>query len=210
MNKLLIIGGGGHSTVVLDTAISMNKFSKISFVDDDEEKRFDKKLKFADYIGTCKNALNPNIFNDYKNVFIALGDNQSRYEWHQKLFNLNYNFPSLVHPSAVVSEFSSINIGSVIFANAVIQANSSIGNFSIINTSATVDHDCNIGDFSHIAPGVNIAGGVSIGNKCFVGTGSSLIPNISVGCNVIVGAGSTVLNDLPDDITAFGNPAKEK
>ncbi len=210
MDKLLIIGGGGHSTVVIDTALATKKFTKISFVDDDEDRVFEKKLNFAEYLGNCENALKPYIVNDYKNVFIALGNNQSRYYWYQKLLNLQYEFPTLLHPRAIVSEFSTVEMGSIILANAVIQANTKIGKFSIINTSANVDHDCNIGDFSHMAPGVNIAGGVSIGKNCFVGTGASLIPNINVGCNVIVGAGSTVLNDLKDGITAFGNPAKKK
>ena len=37
MRKLLIIGGGG-STVGIDTAISTNKYSKISYLDDNKEK----------------------------------------------------------------------------------------------------------------------------------------------------------------------------
>ena len=34
MNKLLILGTGGHSKVLFDTAISTNMFSTYAFLDD--------------------------------------------------------------------------------------------------------------------------------------------------------------------------------
>ena len=32
--NLLLIGGGGHSSVVAETALAMNKYSLISYIDD--------------------------------------------------------------------------------------------------------------------------------------------------------------------------------
>ena len=49
---------------------------------------------------------------------------------------------------------------------------------------------------------------VSIGNNVFVGAGSIVLPGVSVGDNVVIGAGSVVSKDIPDNVVAFGNPAR--
>ena len=56
--------------------------------------------------------------------------------------------------------------------------------------------------------GVNLAGNVNIGPKSWIGIGSCVIENIKIGREVIVGAGSTVVNDLPDNVKAYGCPAR--
>ena len=47
-----------------------------------------------------------------------------------------------------------------------------------------------------------------IGQNCFLGAGSIIIGGIKVGDNVKVGAGAVVINDVPNDATVVGIPAK--
>lgn len=47
-----------------------------------------------------------------------------------------------------------------------------------------------------------------IGNNVVIGTGAKILGNITLGDNVRVGANSVVLNDIPDNSTAVGIPAK--
>ena len=49
---------------------------------------------------------------------------------------------------------------------------------------------------------------VIIGSKSWIGLGSCVIENIVIGENVLIGAGSLVLKDLPNNVKAFGSPAK--
>lgn len=48
----------------------------------------------------------------------------------------------------------------------------------------------------------------TIGNNVMVGAGAKLIGGFTLGNNVKIGAGSIVLNDVPDNCTVVGNPAK--
>jgi len=54
----------------------------------------------------------------------------------------------------------------------------------------------------------NSSGKVVLKENCKIGTHSSIMPGVTVGKNSIVGAHSLVLQDIPDNVVAFGVPAK--
>lgn len=142
-------------------------------------------------------------------MIIAIGDNTTR---KIKAVELGEDVPFavVVHPSAVVSVTSKIGVGSVVMAAAVVQARTYIGRHVIINSGAIVDHDCVISDFVHISPGATLCGCVEIGEESWIGAGSTILPGVKVGKRCVIGAGSVVLHDIPDEVVAFGNPAKIK
>lgn len=49
---------------------------------------------------------------------------------------------------------------------------------------------------------------IIIGDNCSIGTGSVILGPVKIGDNVVIGANSVVINDLPDNCIAAGNPAK--
>lgn len=51
-------------------------------------------------------------------------------------------------------------------------------------------------------------GQVILKENCKIGTHSTIMPNVTIGKNAIIGAHSLVLSDIPDDVIAFGVPAK--
>ncbi|MBW1915883.1 MAG: acetyltransferase, partial [Deltaproteobacteria bacterium] len=65
-----------------------------------------------------------------------------------------------------------------------------------------------IGDFSSFMPSCNISGEVKIGEGTFWGTGAKVINQKSIGNNVTVSAGAVIINDIPDNVTVVGVPAK--
>jgi acetyltransferase EpsM len=79
---------------------------------------------------------------------------------------------------------------------------------AILNTGSSVDHDCVIEDFAHVAPNAVICGGVHVGKGTLVGAGATIIPSIRIGKNCVIGAGAVVVNDVEDNSTVVGNPAK--
>jgi len=200
MNKpLAIIGASGHGKVVADVAELLGY--TVYFYDDEFH-----KTAFMEHWPVLGNTNNLIETKHTINVVVAIGNNEIREQKTDLLKEAGFNFPSLVHPSAIVSKYANVGFGSVIFANAVISAFTKIGSGCIINTGAIVDHDCKVGNFVHISPNSALAGGVSIGEKSWIGIGSCIKQLVHIGENTNIGAGSTVLQNIPDNVTAFGSP----
>lgn len=201
---LIIIGAGGHGKVAADCARATMQFESIQFLD----------AKYPELIDVASWRVvgHQDDYADFDNqntwFFVAIGNNPTRHSWQQKLLKNGCKVATLIHPSACIAQDVVIGHGTLILAGSIINIQTEIGQGCIINTGATVDHDCDIGEFSHIAPGVNLAGAVRLGIGVFMGIGSTVIPCLTVGDKSTVGAGSTVLENIPDNVTAVGTPAK--
>ncbi|MEX6586730.1 acetyltransferase [Paraclostridium bifermentans] len=207
MKEVIVIGAGGHSSVIIEIIESMIDSGhdlKIKGLLDDNE----KISEFMGYkiIDKIENAM---IYNSEDTEYvIAIGNNQTRKKIYSKFKNLKYF--TAIHPSAIVSKSSVIKEGTVVMARSVINANSEVGSHVIINTGAIIEHDDKIGDFCHISPGATLCGGVTIGEETHIGANSTIIQYKSVGSKTIIGAGATVINDIESNVVAIGCPAKPK
>ncbi|VEH88051.1 pilin glycosylation protein PglB [Neisseria animaloris] len=206
-NKLAVIGAGGHAKVILDAALLMEKWETVVFLDDYHN---GKKTEFMGFplLGGC-GLLGQTVTPDQYDVALAIGDNATRKRRFEEVEKMGFHLPVITHPSAVVSRFAKVEHGTVIFAQAVVGAGAHIGKGVIINNSATVDHDCRLGDFVHISPGSHLAGNTSIDELSWIGIGSCTRQNSKVGKNCIIGAGAAVIENIPDNETAFGIPAQK-
>ena len=104
----------------------------------------------------------------------------------------------------------------------------SVGRHFFANFSFTVldEAPVTIGDDCFIGPNVSIytachstdpverntrnewARPVKIGDNVWIGGSVTILPGVTIGSNVTVGAGSVVVNDIPDNCVAVGNPAR--
>ena len=78
-----------------------------------------------------------------------------------------------------------------------------------ITNKAVIGKNCTI--FQGATEGCNIIGyllGSAIGNNVTICADAKIIGNISIGNNVIVGVNAVVINDVPNNYTAVGVPAK--
>ena len=119
-------------------------------------------------------------------------------------------FGTVIHPSAIISKTASVGVGSVVMQGAIIHTCAQVGRHCIVNTGAQIDHECQIGDYVHIAPGAILSGDVTVGDGTWIGVGACVKQGVKIGRNVMIGAGSVVVNDIPDDCTAYGNPCRVK
>ena len=186
MHNLIIIGGGGHAKVIADIATKCN-YNILGFLDDNDSLDSFLDIKKLGKIRDCINNA------DKAKFIIAIGNNTVRQRIAQE-YNLDY--ATIIHPSAIVSNYSQIGKGTVIMPLAVINADSKIGEHCIINTSAVVEHDNMLGDFSHISPNSTLCGTVKIGKKCHIGAGATVINNISICDNTTIGAGAVVTKNI--------------
>lgn len=205
MKKIVIIGAGAHSKVIIDILEEYSEYSIVGLTDVSERKEIlgypilgdDTILKDLHEKGTADCA------------FIAIGDNKLRKELFNRVKTLGFEMVNAISCRAIVSKYSQLGEGVAVMPGAVVNAEAIIGDGTIINTNASVDHDCIIGEFVHIAPGSALSGITRIGSGCLIGTGTSIIDSISVGNNTIIGAGSVVVNDIRSDCLAYGVPARE-
>jgi acetyltransferase EpsM len=205
--KIVVVGRGGHSKVIVDMILSNREHEIVGFLDD----KYDEIGLIEDiYCGPISSSKGL-VENSHDIKFvIAIGDNKIRHSIVHRL-NLTYkNYITVIHKSAVISPTAKIGHGAVIMPNSVINADSRIGNHSIINTSSVIEHDSIVGDFSHVCPGATLTGTVQLGEGAYVGAGSTIIPNMKIGEWTIIGAGATVISDIPAFCTAVGTPAKVK
>lgn len=191
---ICIYGASGHGGVISE--ILFGQGHAVFFYDDDYSKN--------EYLGI-------NVSHDkeiIKKVVVGIGDNHIRRKIVLSLKNVTYE--KAIDSNAMISNNVEIDSGTVIFSGAIINHSTTVGKHSIVNTNSSIDHDCCLGEYVHVAPGASICGGVTIGDCTFVGAGSTILPNIRIGKNVTIGAGAVVIEDIPDNITVIGIPAKIK
>ena len=203
MSELLIIGANGHGKVVADIAVNMGIYEKISFLDDNEEIKSVLGLP-------CKGKVCLLEQEDRNcHVTVAIGNQNIRERILERVLELGFEVPVLIHPKAVVARDVQIGIGSVVMAGAIVNSGTTIGKGTIVNTACSVDHDCILGDYSHVSVGAHLAGTVHVGRKTWIGAGAIVSNNISVCDEVMVGAGAVVVKNITERGTYVGVPAKK-
>lgn len=207
MEKIVLVGGGGHCKVIIDIIKSTKKYEIIGVTDNN---KIGEKLLDVPIIGN--DDMLPELFKSgVKNAFVSLGalnNIEVRDKIYNKLKKIGFNIPKLIHNKAVVSPYTEIHDGTCIMAGAIVNAGAVINENCIINTSSVIEHDCIIGRNTHVSPRSCIAGGCSIGENSHIGAGCCIIQGINIGSNVVIGAGAVVLKDIKDHVTAVGIPAK--
>ena len=201
MDKLVIIGAGGHGKVIADIAEKLG-YTDIVFLDDDPTVESCGNYKV---VGECKSALS------YKNAdfIVAIGNAKIRRKIQSELIEMGLHIVSLIHPSAVIASNVKIGVGTVVVAGTVINPCTEIGQGCIINTCASVDHDCRLGDYVHVSVGAHVAGTVTIGDSTWVGAGATISNNIEIVDACMIGAGAVVIADISEPGTYIGVPAKK-
>lgn len=121
---------------------------------------------------------------------------------------------------ASIRENTSIGEKTIIGRFATVELNTKIGRNCTIQTQAYITGDTFLEDNVFIGPCVSMANDKYMGAAQYalkgpyikagakIGNNASLLPDITIGEQSIIGAGSVVTKNIPNKITAVGNPAK--
>lgn len=210
MRKLVLVGGGGHCKSVLDSAYKMNVFSEIVITD--PQLPIGSKILDSVVVGNDEimAELKKNGFTD---AFVSVGsitDLSIRRKLTSMITNCGFNLPSIIDPSAIVSEYVTIGKGTFVGKSVVINADARVGNHCIINTGCVLEHESTVNDFTHISVGTILCGNVRVGSCSFIGAGSTIAHGVSIGNNTTIGAGSVVLTDITDSMKVYGVVTKRR
>ncbi len=205
----IILGGGGHAKVLIDS-LQLSGGVTLYAVLDKDHSRWGTDLLGVPLIGD--DSLLPEMIDRGVNCFVvgigSIGDCRPR----RKLFNLGLSLGfrpfTVIHPTSVLSRWAKVGLGSQLLPCSIVNAGASIGIDAIINTGAIVEHDCIIGDHAHIAIGARLASNVKVGSGALIGAGAIVKQCISIGNEAIVGAGAVVIEDVPAREVVFGVPAR--
>lgn len=206
--RLLLIGGGGHGRVVLETLLQRYAPAELGIIDPQLSRG--AALLGVPVLGGDDDL--PALYAlGWRSAVLGVGSIQSsaaREKLAQLARGIGFQFPAVVDEYALVSPSAVLGEGSYVGKRAVVQAGARIGAFCIVNTGSIVEHDCRVGDFAHISTGAILLGGATVGDRSFVGGGSVVRQLETVGAHTVIGAGSVVVAAVADGVTAYGNPCR--
>ena len=208
--RTLILGGGGHAKVVIDSMRAAGALEEAAILDPDPV-LWGHEVLGVPVLGG--DELLPQLVKEGAAGFIvglgAVGNNRPR----QRLFELGLamglNPLTVRHPSAICSPSAQIGGGSVVLPSAVINPDATLGVNVIVNTGAIVEHDCVVGDHVHLATGSRLCSTVRLGDGSHIGAGATVRQVLTIGEGAVVGAGAVVVRDVPPWTTVVGVPARE-
>ena len=203
-NCLLIFGAGGHAKVVIDVVRAAG-YEPVAALDARASATDCNGVKVVN--GEDGDA-NDFLLRGVSKAAIAIGDNAVRLRLGERLLQMGFELPPLIHPSTIISQSAFIGAGTLIMPLAIVNAAAQVGKFCVVNSGAIVEHDCRLSDAVHVAPGSTLGGNVTVGTGALVGIGAVVRPGARIGDWSVVGAGSTVIGDIDDHKTAIGVPAK--
>ena len=198
MEKIILLGIGGHAHSVVDSIEGEGKYSVYGFLDmkDREGERY-REHKVVGTDDLLESYFNKGI----KNAFVTvgyLGKGDIRNRLYLQLKKIGFNIPTIVDRTAVIAADVTLGEGTFVGKGAVVNSVTEIGKMCIINTSAIIEHDCKIGDFSHISVGSALCGSVQVGKESFIGANATIIQGKTIGNKCIIGAGTTIRKDVED------------
>lgn len=192
MQKIILIGAGGHAKVIVDTIEKSKKYDIIGFTD----QNVPIKPVYKNYHVISTDQHLEAIFNNgVQNAFICIGFMglpSVREQIYFKLKKIGYTLPVIIDPSAVLASDVCIGEGTYIGKNTIINADVKIGKMCIINTAAVIEHECSIQDFTHISINATICGQTSIGKNVFIGANATVIQNCVISDNCFIKAGRLI------------------
>ena len=198
MEKIILLGSGGHAHSIVDSIESSGQYSICGFLDVSE--KADEQYKEYKVIGT-DDLLEDLFQKGVKNAFVSvgyMGNGTIREKLYERLKTIGFCVPNIIDPTAVIAKDVVLGEGIFVGKTAVINSAAEIGNMCIINTGAIVEHDCVVEEYSHVSVGSVLCGNVRIGRASFVGANAAVIQGTTVGSQCIVGAGTTVRKNIKD------------
>jgi sugar O-acyltransferase (sialic acid O-acetyltransferase NeuD family) len=203
-DRIVILGGGGHSLVVAEAA-HLAGVPIAGFFDDDPDAPAtvgDHRLPYLGGLDMRRLPLGCRWILGVGNI-----------DFRKKLLaacppELRERAVTIVHPGAFVSPTARLARGVWVGPGAIINTRVHVGEHAIINSGSVVEHDGKVGFNAHVAPRAALGGRVEVLAHTLIGIGASVLPSIRIGTGCLVGAGAVVIRHVDDGERVVGVPAR--
>ncbi len=204
--KIAIIGAGGQARIVHEILSYDRNMEVVAFVDN-MPRRGNENFKGIPIVGD--HSVIPGLIRSgVRGAIVAVSMNDIRKAHFEKLRGLGLELINAIHPTSSIAPSVRLGCGVTIAMGAIISTGVNIADNVIINTGAIIDHEDEIGEHAYVGSGCSLAGRVIVKKSALIGIGAIVRELVTIGENAIIGPGSVVLEDIPDDVTAEGMPAK--
>lgn len=206
MKKIIIVGAGGFGRELLQWIKDINLITPtweiLGFIDDNVNALDGVEIDYP-VIGTIR-EWRPKEDEEFA---LAMGTPGLKRKIVSILKEKGAKFATVIHPTALLSEFAHYGEGFIMFPYSKLSCNSAVGDFVTL-LSTPIGHDNVIGDYSVISGGCNIVRNVEIGKDVFLAAGVCIAQDVKIGDGAYLGLGSVVLKDVGPGKKVFGNPAR--
>jgi len=189
MEKILLIGGGGHCKAVIDVIEQEKRYSIAGIID--KKELIGQEILGYKIIG-CDDDLEE-LFKEYTYALVTIGQIKSnglRVKLFTTLKEIGFVLPTIISPLAYVSKYAHLDEGTVVMHHALINADASVDKNCIINSKALIEHDSIVESHCHISTGVIVNGGVIVKSNSFIGSNTTTKEYIEI--NGFIKAGGLV------------------
>lgn len=207
--KRLVIYGAGHG-FILKTLSAINDINNtwdvVGFIDDDSKKHGTKLFDIPvlggrSIISELNSAQDCYFFNNVMSEWLL------RKQISDVLCESGCQIATLVGPRIDAGKLK-VGMGVFIGAFCHFGQNTTIGDFSCILQAAATGDDAVIKSNVFIGCTSYIGSGSEIKDHTYICPNATVLIGKTVGERSIVGAGAVVTKDLPNDVRAYGNPAR--
>ena len=207
--RIILIGAGNHLHYSIDIIQKESKHQIIGLLDSTPEKQ-GKDLFGYEVIGKPDDLKDLIDKYNIEAGLVTIGDNWIRKCVSESIVKTlpNFQFVNAIHPTVSVGIDVKMGHGVIAMAGCIINPGSSIGNFTFFATGAQIEHDCTIEDYASVSAGSITGGHVKIGELAAVTLGVTIVDRVSIGKNSVIGSGALVTKSIPDNVLAYGSPAK--
>ena len=205
MKSILIIGAGGLGKEVVDLIKDVGGYEIVGFLDDNNE----KKGNIINQVPVLDTLDHFELYRSVDNIVITIANPTIKKRIYELSRGLGFQYPNLVHPTVSVGSNVKMGRGNFIGAYSVLSTGVTLHDFVTINPQCGIGHESEIGSFTTLYWNVHIGGNTSISGGCELGSKSCVIQGLHVKDNVVLGAGAVVVEDIRNNGTYVGVPARK-
>jgi serine acetyltransferase len=202
---LVLVGGGGHASDVLQAVEAVNAarptYQVLGILADDDIdlRRFAGRgvahIGSVDDVGAVDAG-----------YVLCLGWPWTRATAAQRIGERGQPAPPIVHPSADVGVGVELGPGTVVLGYAHLSPLVRFGAHGLVSYIASVGHDTTFGDHASVMPNSAVSGDVTAGHRVLAG--AVVREGARLGDDVRIGAGTVVIADVAAGLTVVGVPAR--
>lgn len=204
---LVLVGGGGHASDVLQAIEAINDvtptFHVVGILDDAEV----EGRRFAGRGVTQIGSVDA-IAKVAAAYVVCVGWPWIRDDLVRRIGDQGDPAPPIIHPKADIGVGAEFAPGTVVLGQAHVSPLARLGAHSLVSYNASVGHDTTFGSCASVMPNAAVSGDVRAGDRVLIGSGAVVRERIRLGDDVRVGAGAAVVADVPDGVTVVGVPAR--